>query len=310
MRKLHPNLVTYLAEFNPAVETLIQNGFKATPTNAREGLANLTRQFVTDSPSVPLIQDEMIPAPEYQVPVRIYHPEPTKKLPILIYYHGGGHMAGSVSVYDPICRKLANITQHIVVSVDYRLAPECPYPAATIDAYWVIKNLYTVLDRLNILYVPSLSIAGDSGGGALVATVSHKAQFDASLNIKAQVLIYPSLDYTMDTPSMAENGTGFLLQKSKVAWYFDHYFSKGENRQQASPLYGDLTQKIPKTLIITAEFCPLRDEGVLYAQKLKDAGVVVEHHHFEDMIHTFMNMENLVPDACQKLYTTIHSFLQ
>lgn len=309
MRKLHPNLEQWLITFNDTVKKLIATGFKPTPTNAREGLAHLTKQHTLTIPEMTSIQDDLVYTPEYQVPVRIYHPKPDTALPVLIYYHGGGHMAGSVTVYDPICRRLALTTQHIVVSVDYRLSPECPYPAAINDAYYVVKNIWTTLNNNNINYEKTLSIAGDSGGGALVASTASKAQFDASIHIKHQVMIYPSLDYTMSTPSITQNGEGYLLGRGKILWYFDHYFLHGENRKAASPLYQDITKNIPKTLIITAEFCPLRDENFLYIERLKANNVAVEHLHFDDMIHTFMNLESIVPDACLKVYESINNFL-
>lgn len=309
MRKVSPKLAPWLDNFNQQVALLIEAGFKANATNAREGLANLTKGLVTDIPAIAQVQDEVVEGGEYAVPVRIYHPAPEQALPVMIYYHGGGHMAGSVTVYDPICRKLANATQYIVVSVDYRLAPECAYPAGVNDAYHVAKNVWSALDTRQLNYQRRLVVAGDSGGGALVASVTERAQFDASLTIEKQVMIYPSLDYTMSTNGITDNATGYLLQTAKIGWYFDNYFQHAENRYLASPLFGQFTTKLPTTLMITAEFCPLRDEGILYCDKAQSAGVEVEHLHFDDMIHTFINMEDLVKEECQQVYATIAEFL-
>ncbi|TOK18526.1 carboxylesterase [Vibrio parahaemolyticus] len=309
MRQVSPKLEAWLENFNKAVLQLVENGFKATPTNAREGLANLTKGLVTNIPEVDWVQDDLVHGGEYSVPVRIYHPALEKELPVLVYYHGGGHMAGSVTVYDPICRKLALATNHIVVSVDYRLTPECPHPAGVNDAYSVVQNLWATLNERELKYVPTLSIAGDSGGGALVASVSAKAQFDPNVSIAKQVMIYPSLDYTMDSHSMEQNATGYLLQKGKIAWYFDNYFLNGENRKEASPLYQPITEQLPPTLLFTAEFCPLRDEGIAYCDKALSVGVHVEHYNFSDMIHTFLNMEDLVKEECQLVYQKINDFL-
>ncbi|WP_025823545.1 alpha/beta hydrolase [Shewanella marina] len=309
MRAVSPKLVPWLANFNQQMEQLLASGFKATATNAREGLANLTKGLVTDIPAIAQVQDEVVAGGEYAVPVRIYHPAPEQALPVMIYYHGGGHMAGSVTVYDPICRKLANATQYIVVSVDYRLAPECAYPAGVNDAYHVAKNVWSALDMRQLNYQRRLVVAGDSGGGALVASVTERAQFDASLIIEKQVMIYPSLDYTMSTNGITDNATGYLLQTAKIGWYFDNYFQHAENRYLASPLFGQFTAKLPTTLMITAEFCPLRDEGIIYCDKAQSAGVEVEHLHFDDMIHTFINMEDLVKEECQQVYAAIADFL-
>ena len=120
MRALHPVLVPWLQNFNAAVEMSLAGGFRATPTNAREWLANCTRMYVTNIPPVAWVQDDLVPTWEYRVPIRIYHPAPLEPLPVLVYFHGGGHMCGSVTVYDPICRKLALASRHIVVFVDTR----------------------------------------------------------------------------------------------------------------------------------------------------------------------------------------------
>lgn len=309
MRQVSPKLQTWLDNFNIAVNQLIEGGFKPTATNAREGLANLTKGLVTEIPDVAWVQDDLVFGDEYHVPVRIYHPESETALPVLVYYHGGGHMAGSVTVYDPICRKLALATKHIVVSVDYRLAPECPYPAGLIDAYSVVSNVWAALDSRQLNYLPTLSIAGDSGGGALVASVSAKAQNDENVAIAKQVMLYPSLDYTMDSGSMEQNATGYLLQKGKIAWYFDNYFQNDEDRRAASPLYQPMSAALPQTLLLTAEFCPLRDEGIAYCEMARSAGAQVEHYHFADMIHTFLNMEDLVKQECETVYQKISEFL-
>jgi acetyl esterase/lipase len=264
---------------------------------------------VTDIPDIAWCQDDLVAGCRREVPVRIYHPEPSAALPVLVYLHGGGHMAGSVTVYDPICRKLAHAARHIVVSVDYRLAPECPYPAGVKDAYSVVKNLWPILRGRNLNFAEKLSVAGDSGGGALCATVCHLAQFDAGVTIQRQALIYPSLDYTMHWPSIDQNGQGYLLERHKIAWYFDHYFQNAENRQAASPLYMAFTKALPASLVITAEFCPLRDEGFAYVEKLRKADVETDHFHLEDMIHAFMNMEDLVKESCEAVYTRIGRFL-
>ena len=309
MRHVSSKLQGWLYNYNRFMKELLETGFKQTPTNTREGLANLTMQLVTERPEISWVQDDLINAPDYAIPVRIYHPTPESSLPVLIYYHGGGHMGGSVTVYDPICRKIAHAAEHIVVSVDYRLAPECPYPLGVNDANYVVKNIWTTLDELGLNYQRRLSIAGDSAGGALCATVAHISQHDAELDIRRQAMIYPSLDYTLDSDSVEQNAKGYLLEKEKIIWYFDNYFQKGENRKSASPLHMEFTNQLPETLVITAEFCPLRDEGFAYVEKVKSTGLHVEHLHFDNMIHAFMNLENLVKDECETVYRKIGEFL-
>lgn len=309
MRRISPNLQPWLEQYNRLLKELSEKGFRPTPISAREGLANLTRALVTAKPPIAWIQDDLVQTPGYPVPVRIYHPLPESRLPVLIFYHGGGHMAGSVTVYDPLCRKLALACRHIVVCPEYRLTPECPFPAGLQDAYYTARNIWPTLDSRDLKYERRLSLAGDSGGGALCATVCHLAQHDAGMDVPHQALIYPSLDYTMTAPSLDLNATGYLLEKEKIAWYFDNYFQHAENRRAASPLYMEITHRFAETLVITAEFCPLRDEGVAYVKKVRDAGGQAQHLHFDDMIHAFMNMEDLVKEACQSVYRAVGEFL-
>jgi len=309
MAQLSKNLEEWLEKYNEFLEKLRQEGFVQTSTNAREGLANLTSALVSKKPALPWIQDDLVGGEEFDVPVRLYHPDPLRSLPVLLYFHGGGHMAGSITVYDPICRKLAVQSSHLVISADYRLAPECPYPAGVTDALTVCRNFGEVLEKREVEYQANVSIAGDSAGGAICATVTSAMQHDENVNIDKQILIYPSLDYTIGSQSLIDNGKGFLLEKDKIEWYFANYFQNSEDRRQVSPIYMEFSANLPRSLVITAEFCPLRDEGFAYVRKLEDAGVDCKHIHFEDMIHAFMNMEDIAEDQCRRLYETVASFL-
>lgn len=323
MATLSLTLAHWLEGYNKLIEDLDKKGFVQTPENAREGLANLTRNLITTKPDIAWIKDsfvvrehdhiEAIPVHntdvEAKVPVRLYHPQPEIALPVLIYIHGGGHMSGSVDVYDPICRKLALTSQHIVVSVDYRLAPEYPYPHGINDAMAVVSSIWTLIDSHDIKYRAELSIAGDSAGGAISATLSHLTQQDSSVEIKRQVLIYPSLDYTMNHASMDSNGKGYLLETDKISWFFEHYFKNNEDREAVSPLHMEFSEHLPDTLLISAQFDPLRDEAFAYIEQLNEVGVENKHLHFDDMIHAFVNMEDLVRDQCAEMYREIGLFL-
>jgi len=308
MRRLDPKLAEWLQGVNAQVAQLKAAGFEPTPISARESLANLTRTFVDPRPEM-AVCETLVHGGEYAVPVRIYQPVNPGPGPAMIYCHGGGHMAGSVSVYDPICRRLAEACGRTLVSVEYRLAPENPYPAGLNDLISVVRGLGAALARKNIAHDSRWILMGDSGGGALCASASRLLQHQ-SHNIAAQVLIYPSLDYTMQFPSVDENGSGYLLEKEKILWYFDNYFQGAENRFQVSPLHGEFTGNLPKTLVATAEFCPLRDEGFVYLEKLRGAGVTAESLHFDDMVHAFLNLESLVPAACEKFYPRVAEFVR
>lgn len=309
VKQLPTKLEKWLDAYYWLVEKLKAQGFKQTSTNAREGLANLTSTWVKRSVVIKWIQDELIEDGDFKVPIRIYHPQPDSHLPVLIYFHGGGHMSGSITVYDPICRRLAKETGHIVVSVDYRLAPECPYPEGITDCLTVVQNVWKPLVTRKVKYTEQLSIAGDSAGGAICATIAHACQNNTDVNIYRQVLLYPSLDYTMQLDSVTQNGEGYLLHKDQIEWFFENYFRHGEDRKSASPLYMDFSQNFPETLVITAEFCPLRDEGLAYLHRLKETGVRTDHLHLPNMIHTFLNMEDLVQDECNSVYARVNNFL-
>jgi acetyl esterase/lipase len=272
-------------------------------------MVNLTRTLVTDIPDLAVAVDESVAGLGRMVPVRVFHPEPDSALPVLIYLHGGGHMAGSVAVYDPICRKIALVTRRIVVAVDYRLAPEHPYPAGIDDARTVVAGYGGLLRRMGISHGAGLALAGDSAGGAMSATLAHGLQDRDTPAIDVLILIYPGLDYTLSQASVDELATGYLLEKEKISWYFDHYFGRGDDRKAASPLFMPVRPGFPRTLIVTAGFCPLCDEGFQYAAKLRRNGVAVEHLHLDDMIHAFLNLESLVPESCRRVYAAMAQFL-
>lgn len=307
---LNPKLTEWLTAVNAQLAQLKAAGFEPTPISARESLANLTKTFVTPGPEMPVCET-LVHGGEYPVPVRIYQPQNRTATPgnTIIYCHGGGHMAGSVSVYDPICRRIAEACGRTLVSVEYRLAPENPYPAGLKDLISVVRNLAAALDKKNVPHNGRWILMGDSGGGALCASASRLLQHQPH-TVDAQVLVYPSLDYTMQLPSIEENGRGYLLEKEKILWYFENYLQGAENPFQVSPLHGEFTAKLPQTLVITAEFCALRDEGVRYVEKVREAGVTAEHINFDDMIHAFLNLEDLVPEACGTFYRHVAEYLQ
>jgi len=316
MRQLDPKLAEWLEVLNVQLASLKESGFEPTPISARESLANLTRSFVEPGPAMPVCET-LVHGGSCPVPVRIYQPQnsdaastgkSTEKSTI-IFCHGGGHMAGSVSVYDPICRRIADACGRTLVSVEYRLAPENPYPAGLNDLMSVVRYLGNALDKKEIAHNGRWILMGDSGGGALCASATRLLQHQPH-TVDAQVLIYPSLDYTMQLPSIEENGRGYLLEKEKILWYFQNYFQNAENPLLASPLHGEFTSNLPATLVVTAEFCALRDEGMAYVKRVREGGSSAELLHFEDMIHAFLNLENMVPDACERVYRCVAEYLQ
>lgn len=310
MTQLSPHLQPWLDNLNELVTSAKASGFTATPVNVRESLAGLTATLVSHRPELPWVGDAMVETGDYPVPVRIYDPAPEQEKAVCLFFHGGGHLAGGVSVYDPICRKIAEASGQLVVSPEYRLSPECPYPLGLRDCTNAARHIWAALDNKQRKVRSQLFLAGDSGGGTYAASISALAQDDPTLNIDKQVLIYPSLDYTLAYPSIDENGKGYLLERARIEWYFDQYFQHGEDRRAASPMYMPISDRLPATLMITAGLCPLRDEGIAYAETLKRTGVPCEHRHFGDMIHAYLNLEDLVAEQCAETYQAIGAFLK
>ena len=310
MGVLHKKLEQWLTKLNAESAEAAAQGYVPTVIGVREGFAGVGRSLMTKIPDVALIREGSIPTPGYNVPVRVYHPAPEKELPVLIYYHGGGHCAGSVTMYDPVCRKLALAANHIVVAPEYRLAPENPYPAGENDCVAVAKHVWTVLDCLGLRYTRRLSVSGDSAGGALAAIAASRSQWDPNISIHKQLLIYPNTDYTLGSSSFVELAVGYWLDKALMEWFSGTYLANNEDRKAVSPLYWEVSEKMPPAMFITAQFDPLREEGLAYADKLKKAGVPAEVVLFDDMIHPFICLEDLVPEACAKAYAAMGAFLQ
>ena len=244
--------------------------------------------------------DTTIPSGDYQVPVRLYYPteeamkqEQAEKLslPVLLFFHGGGWVTESVETYNRVCARMAQSTGQIVVSVEYRLAPEHRYPVAFEDCYAAARALYTG-DILNV-DPDQITIMGDSAGGNLAAAVCLKARDTGDFAPKRQILIYPALNncYTKDSPylSVKENGTDYLLTAVKMEDYLKLYESSPADRQDPyfAPLMETDYSRLPETLILTAQLDPLRDEGEEYGRRLKAAGNAVELHRIEGAMHGF-----------------------
>ena len=304
---LAEHLKPFISNVNQLIHQAKIDNIVPTPELARERLAMLSA-LVTQIPELSYVADQLITANEQSVPVRVYSPAPEQALPVLIYYHGGGHMCGDIELYEPMCRKIAIAGNCIVVSVNYRLAPEFPYPCGLQDAQLVLENINQALNAVR--HTEQLMIAGDSAGGAICTSLVMQPATTANRTIAKQILIYPSVDYTLSHPSIDENGQGFFLEKARIQWYFEHYFQHGEEPRSVSPLFNPINQCSPSTLIIVAGCDPLRDEALAYAAKLKQAKVPVQVEHYPNMIHAFMNIEDIVPNECAMLFQQIGTFIQ
>lgn len=278
--------------------------------SSRAGLAALTKANVSTSEPMAAIINTEVDTGERRIPVRIYRPALTGEPKVVVFIHGGGHLSGSVEVYDPVARHLAMATGNIVVSVDYRLAPENPYPAGLSDAKAVIENVWSLLESQHIPYTRQLTLIGDSGGGAFSVTLAAYFSREQPGFIHRLVLIYPSLDYTLNWPSVQENGTGKLLDESKIRWYFQQYFRNEEDRKQTSPLYLPLSQDFPPTLVVSGGLDPLRDENFAFVARLQAEGIPVQHVHFPGMTHAYLMLEDKVPQEAKATYLAIGDFVK
>lgn len=256
------------------------------------------------------VRDFIIKIRGREINVRLYHPQPKKRLPIIIYTHGGGFVSGTLDSFDSPCRHLSHITGRAVLAVDYRLAPEYPYPSAINDLYDVTAWVYEHAHDIRVSR-QDLTMAGDSAGGNYTILVINKFINTGAFFIKNQVLIYPTTDLTHNTESMREFSQGYLLESRQVKWYGSQYLPKNinPNDPKISPLYIKNLKKMPRTMIFTTGFDPLRDEGLLFAQKLMKQNIETHHYHFDNMIHGFMNFGKLVPQECEVLYQRIKRFL-
>lgn len=245
------------------------------------------------------VRDLVAEANGLRVPVRVYTPEAGKRLPVVIFYHGGGWVQGSLDTHDGVCRAIARKSGSLVVSADYRLAPEHPFPAAVDDAHAVLSWVHANGSLLKA-DVSRIAVAGDSAGGNLAAAVCLMARDRKGPAIALQVLIYPALDAAhLDTPSYGMFGEGYGLDRANIDRYIAMYLPEPKDRASplASPLLADDLAGLPPALVITAGFDVLRDEGGAYARKLQAAGTAARVTRYPGMIHGFVNADRLLPQA-------------
>ncbi|WP_035051308.1 alpha/beta hydrolase [Carnobacterium pleistocenium] len=250
----------------------------------------------------------------HDIPVRIFYPKEPLNEDVLVFFHGGGWVIGDIDTYTPACINMADLTGRVVYSVDYRLAPEHPYPSGLEDCYRVAETLMTHLELAGLMEASQITLIGDSAGGNLVAAVSLMLRDRGKTVPAKQVLLYPVTywDHTENSPfeSIRTNGYEYGLTAKKVQEYMEMYEPDLTNRKNPyiSPLMAeDLTQQ-PKTLVITAEFDPLRDEGEMYGIALKEAGNDVVIQRIGGTVHGFINYPKIVVPVTAA-YQAINNFL-
>jgi acetyl esterase len=282
------------------LEQLVASGapplHEMTAKDAR-GVMALLRGDAPPGPDMAEVREQRVKASGGFVPVRVFVPDGQPRA-VIVYYHGGGWVIGSVEDYDATTRLLAQRTGSVVVSVDYRLAPEYRFPVAVDDSWAALLWANERIEELAGARVP-LIVAGDSAGGNLAAIMAQHAKAAGGPAIALQVLVYPVTDCDLETTSYLDPANQLLLNRDSMVWFWDHYAPDPEARAHpdASPLRQVDLKNLPPAVVLTAEHDPLRDEGELYATRLVQAGVPVRHQRFEGQMHGFFTMNHVLPGA-------------
>lgn len=256
--------------------------------------------FVTKDASLPLesVQDEWVPTVGGALRCRIYRPSSMVALPMAMFFHGGGWTLNDVDTHDRLCRRIAKQSGWLLASLDYRRAPEHKHPAALEDAYFGYRWLLDNAERLGG-DATHRALVGESSGGTMVASLTLLLRDLNAPMPTYQIMAYPVTDLYDRWASYKERGVGYALDRDLMRWYLDNYLPASYQPPEPClfPLLSSDVTGLPPAFIMTAEFDPLRDEGLAYAQKLASAGVSVEHVHAKDQMHGFLMMDRAVPRA-------------
>mgnify|MGYP001174112107 CR=1 FL=1 len=276
-----------------------------TPEISRGQLATFAKLLGGGPTPVAAVENRAIPGPSGDIPVRLYRPTVAEDglLPVLIFYHGGGWIQGDLDVHDEPCRRVANASGGLVISIDYRLAPEHKFPAGVDDC---IAAFRWVRDYAGDIGADATRIAvgGDSAGGNLSAIVCQQIAAAGETGPMFQLLIYPATDSRMATKSFEMFGEGFFLTRERIDWYLELYLNDFEAEKtdlRFSPVFAEDISDQPQALVITAGFDPLRDEGRAYHDRLVASGVKSEYLQYDGMIHAFINMAGTLPQGSDAL---------
>jgi acetyl esterase len=272
--------------------------YEGTPEVGRAQYLALTVGARTPEQVVPVAstEDIAVPGAQGELKARVYRPDAEGPLPTVAFFHGGGWVIGDLDTHDNMARSVCRDSRAVVVAIDYRLAPEDPFPAAAEDAVaagrWVAQHL----DQFG--GDTRFGVAGDSAGGNLAAVVAQQLTADGT-PVTAQFLIYPAVDAAGEYPSRVENAKGYFLEQPTMDWFYGHYAGSWEdpNDPRLSPLHAASLGGLPPAVIVTAEYDPLRDEGEAYGTALRAAGVAADVRRFDGMIHGFFDMGTVSPAA-------------
>jgi len=264
----------------------------------RQQLRTMVTLMDESAPALPRVEDIRIPGPAGEIPARVYAASPGVLQPAVAYFHGGGWVQGDLETHHGLCARLARHAGVLVVAVDYRLAPEHKFPAAVEDCLAAYRWLRA--RGRDIGADPGrVAVAGDSAGGNLAAVVSQLAAAGGTPVPTCQVLIYPAVDFSLETDSHRDLADGHVIPRDRVVWYMEQYLRNEADKTdlRASPLRAPSLAGQPPALIVTAGFDPLRDEGRAYAARLGQAGVDVVDREYPGQIHAFVSLTKAIPQG-------------
>jgi acetyl esterase len=266
----------------------------------RQQLRTMVTLMDEPAPALARVEDIQIPGPAGVLAARLYDASSARgsARPVVLYFHGGGWVQGDLETHHGLCARVASRSGALVIALDYRLAPEHPFPAAVDDCLAAYRWLRAHPRELGV-DPARIAVAGDSAGGNLAAVVSQQAALAGEPVPACQVLIYPAVDFALDTPSHQELADAHIIPRDRIEWYANQYIPAAADRldPRAAPLRATDLSGQPSTLVITAGFDPLRDEGHVYAERLRAAKVDVVDHEYPGQIHAFVSLTKAIPQG-------------
>jgi len=286
------------------IDLIVKSGrppyHELTPKDARQMFRETRPASTPPAPQIGAVRDVLTEGAQ-AIPLRVYRPpgvSDSRRLPVLVYFHGGGWVIGDLETHDVLCRQLTAEAGVSVIAVDYRLAPEHKFPAAADDAWAATRWIAAHAAELGV-DADRLAVGGDSAGGNLAAVVALLAREAGGPRIALQILLYPVTDLVSESQSYADLADGYMLTRDSMRWFRAQYLAREQDAAdwRVSPLRAPSLAGLPPALVVTAGYDPLRDEGEAYARRLREAGVSVDAISFGGMIHGFVPMGRLIDTA-------------
>ena len=296
MTQLHPQIQEVLRAMAEARLRPIE---EMTPAEARAQMEAMAGARKAEPLAVAKIEERQVPGPGGEIRVRLYWPQATAPVPAIVYFHGGGHVIGSLDTHDFVARNLCGGTGTVIASVDYRMGPEHKFPAAVEDSFAALEWVHANAESLRI-DPRRIGVHGDSAGGNLAAVVALLSRDAGHPQLRLQSLVYPVTDYGLVGESYDKYANGYgILTRDAMVWFRNHYLRRPDDASdwRASPIRAASLAGVAPAIVITAECDVLHDDGERYAEALRRAGVPVEYQEFPGMIHAFFGMVPAVDDA-------------